>query len=95
MQVSNLNIGPDPKAEARFISKGPYSILRHPMYAAILQTFVPLVISTPTIIRLSLIILLFTDLLIKIEHEEILLLRYFENYEAYRKNTWKILPFVY
>jgi len=95
MQINNLNIGPDIKADAHFINKGPYSIIRHPMYTAIILTFVPLVINLHTLFRLSLMLVLVTDLLVKIEHEEKILSKSFEKYKAYREHTWKILPYIY
>ncbi len=52
MGIGNINAGPDPLPEGRLVSRGPYAVIRHPMYAAILLVFTPLLFDHFTIPRL-------------------------------------------
>ncbi|GAI42672.1 unnamed protein product, partial [marine sediment metagenome] len=42
MGIGNINAGPDPLPGGEFVKAGPYAVIRHPMYAAILLVFMPL-----------------------------------------------------
>ncbi|MCF8235289.1 MAG: hypothetical protein K9G67_09205 [Bacteroidales bacterium] len=91
----NFRIAPVHKEGARLITKGPYALVRHPMYLAIILLVTPLIIDHFTWLRLGIGIVLLADLLLKLEYEERQLVRAFEGYEAYRKGTWKLVPGVY
>lgn len=91
----NFRIAPVHKEGARLITKGPYALVRHPMYLAIILLVTPLIIDQFTWLRLGIGIVLLAVLLLKLEYEERQLVRAFEGYEAYRKGTWKLVPGVY
>ncbi len=38
MRIGSFNITPDVKTGGKFVRRGPYRIIRHPMYAAVLLT---------------------------------------------------------
>jgi len=91
----NFRIAPVHKEGARLITRGPYALVRHPMYLAIILLVTPLIIDYFSWLRLGVGVLLLADLVLKLEYEERQLVRAFEGYEAYRKGTWKLLPLVY
>jgi protein-S-isoprenylcysteine O-methyltransferase Ste14 len=95
MKLDNLNVTPDVRQDARLVIKGPYKIIRHPMYCAILLTFLPFVIDRPSIFLVIMFTLLLATLLIKLNYEEHLLRNYFRDYDVYSKHTWRLIPFIY
>ena len=78
-----------------FIQRGPYRIIRHPMYLAVILFCLAEVLAYFTLFRLGVLIFLIVDLLIKMRYEESLLVQEFEEYRSYKKVTRKIVPFVY
>ena len=95
MHLHNLKISPEVRKDAEFINHGPYRYIRHPMYTAILATFIPLIISYPNLIRIVTGSILLIDLLFKLHFEERLLAEHFGEYTEYRKKTQKLFPFIY
>jgi protein-S-isoprenylcysteine O-methyltransferase Ste14 len=90
----NVNVSPLVKRDARLVTKGPYASIRHPMYSAVLLTMWPLIIDRYSLFRLTVGLILTVDLLMKIRYEEGLLKKRFPEYEAYRKATKRLIPFV-
>ncbi|MBL6962744.1 MAG: isoprenylcysteine carboxylmethyltransferase family protein [Bacteroidetes bacterium] len=95
MGKGNINISPDLKLNAVLIIKGPYRLLRHPMYLAIILMVFPLLIDHFTLLRLIVFILLIADLIYKLHWEEKLLLKHFSEYSEYRKKSSRLIPFIY
>jgi protein-S-isoprenylcysteine O-methyltransferase Ste14 len=91
----NLTPLPKPKPSGEFIQSGLYRFVRHPIYfgvilvcfgwAGIEQTLFTLV--------LAIILLIFFDL--KSRQEEIWLTEKFSEYDVYKQNTKKLIPFLY
>jgi len=95
MGIGNINAGPDPLPEGRLVSRGPYAVIRHPMYAAILLVFIPLLIDHFTIPRLFIMMLLIINLLLKIRYEEKQMnLSFCKKYSEYSAGTWQLIPYV-
>ena len=78
--------GLTPRPEDRMVTSGPYRVIRHPMYAAVLLISFGLAV---VVIYLALL-----SRLIPIE-ESRLLSAYGESYAAYRRDTRRLVPFVY
>jgi len=95
MRPGNFNITPDPLSWSKLVKAGPYRTIRHPMYLALLLTTLPLIITSFSIFRLSIWIMLLLDLVLKINYEEKLLLEAVDGYEIYLNESHKIIPFVY
>ena len=95
MGIGNINAGPDPLPAGRLVSKGPYAMIRHPMYAAILLVFTPLLFDHFTLARLLIMIVLIINLLLKIRYEEQQMnLSHCKKYREYSAGTWQLIPYV-
>ena len=95
MGIGNINAGPDPLPEGKLIRRGPYAVIRHPMYAAILLVFTPLLFDHFTIPRLFIMMVLIINLLLKISYEEKQMnLSYSNKYREYSAGTWQLIPYV-
>jgi protein-S-isoprenylcysteine O-methyltransferase Ste14 len=95
MGIFNFNITPDVKSGSRFVARGPYALIRHPMYTALLITTLPLLINTFNWFRLAFWLILLFTLLFKLEYEEKLLAKIFTEYPGYIKTTYRLFPFLY
>ncbi len=95
MNPGNLNISPAVKSNNILVSRGPYKLIRHPMYLSILLVSTPMVIYDFTLIRLIILLILLSMLLTKIFIEEKLLLSVHTNYKTYKKKTWRLVPFLF
>jgi len=95
MRIGYFNIAPEPLDWAKLVSYGPYRVIRHPMYLALLITSIPLVIDTFNYFRLSVLIILFFNMLLKMQYEEKLLVKKFTGYDKYIQETSKIVPCIF
>ena len=95
IRVRDLSVLPDVRDGARFVRRGPYRFIRHPMYASLLLATLPLIVETPTPLRIATWIALLVDILVKLRHEERLLIAAFPEYAAYRQQTKRLVPLVY
>jgi len=96
MKLGNINIQPEVKQNAVFVSHGPYNLIRNPMYSGLLFFFVISIIANFNYLRLSIFILLTVVFVLKIILEEQYLTERFEKeYLEYKKKTFRLIPFVF
>lgn len=95
MRLTNLHILPDVRPNAQLVQRGPYRLIRHPMYSALLITTGALVIGAFSWLRLGFWLVLLVDLLIKLRYEEGLLSAHHPGYSTYQQQTKRLVPFVY
>lgn len=95
MKLDNINIVPELKHEARLVKSGPYAFIRHPMYLATVIVFTALLISKYSTFRLMAYLVIWIDLLLKLNYEEKVLTKAFNEYSEYQKKTYRIIPFIY
>lgn len=95
MRLNNLSISPLLKESVRLTTNGPYQFIRHPMYTSILLVVIPAIIESYSLVRLVLLLLLFTVLLAKALLEESLLQERFPVYTTYMGSTKRFIPFLF
>jgi protein-S-isoprenylcysteine O-methyltransferase Ste14 len=80
----------------KVITTGPYAIVRHPMYAGALITFIGMPFLLGSWLGLIAIPLIVVVLVIRIYGEEALLRAELEGYEEYtRRVRWRLIPWVW
>lgn len=94
MRKSRLRILPDPASNAVLITNGPYRLIRHPMYTAVLLFCAGMVDWEKTADILLFALLLIT-LLVKLTYEERMLNRKFEVYRHYQEASFRLIPFLF
>ena len=96
MRIGRFNIQPEVKTEAKLITKGPYSLIRNPMYSGLLLVFGAGLFDSFQLIEVSVYVILTAVLLFKIKLEEkYLLLKFGERYSDYKKTSFRLLPYIY
>ena len=95
MGIGNFNVTPDVKPRARLVTSGPYRLIRHPMYTALLAGALALVLDAFSPLRLAIWLVLLIDLVVKLNYEERLLSRNLEGYSAHMQRTKRLIPFLY
>ena len=95
MQLKNVNVFPDVRAGSHLVTNGPYQWIRHPMYTALLLIMLALVCESFSYWRGLCWVLLSVDLVMKLSYEERLLREVFDDYEAYRLRTWRLVPWIF
>ena len=86
---------PDIGKPNELVQSGIYKYIRNPMYVAQLLFCGALLLHTFSLYRLIVYILFFINFVYKIQYEETLLRTYFKKFEAYKKTSWRLLPFIY
>jgi protein-S-isoprenylcysteine O-methyltransferase Ste14 len=95
MGWGNLNIAPDPLEWSKMVKFGPYRVIRHPMYLALLLTTFPLVLEKFTFIRLAVWLVLLLTLIFKMRYEEGMLQEKFPSYREYMDESSRLIPGIY
>ena len=95
MRVTKVNVFPEVRTGSRLVTNGPYRWIRHPMYTALLMIMLALVCESFSYWRGFWWVLLGADLIVKLSYEEKLLQEIFDDYEAYRSRTWRLVPWIF
>ncbi len=95
MKLHTLTILPSVKQGGRLCVSGPYRVIRHPMYTAVLLLLLGLLINNYSYIGLIVFLVVFVDLIVKMNVEEKILLAHYDEYKAYMLRTKRIVPFLY
>lgn len=90
-----LRVHPRPAADAPLVRRGPYRLIRHPMYAALLLAGFGWSLDKHSSVCWICLLLLALVLLLKIRLEEHLLRERFSDYAAYSNETYRILPWIW
>ena len=88
-------ISPPLRDNAPLRTNGPYRIVRHPMYLALLIFCASYLIDNFTVYPVALWLALFFVLACKIYYEEQILRDSFPDYKSYARTTKRIVPFVF
>ena len=77
-----------------FITKGPYEIVRHPVYAGFLLIMFSIVEIEFTFLRLLALLVLCLAIMMKIIREEYTLAEKIHEYKDYKKKTKALIPYL-
>ncbi len=94
MGRGNLNVSPAVRKNASLVERGPYRLVRHPMYTALLLFMLSYVIADVTVLSVLIWFGLLLVLVVKSLYEESLLTKRFPSYVQYRQKTWRFAPYV-
>lgn len=80
----------------KLVQEGVYSLIRHPIYlrALLVSVGFPLVFRSLLVFPLFLFTVVFVAARIR-QEERLLSERFGSEFEAYRRNTWRLVPFLY
>ena len=95
MGLRRVRVRPEPAQGQALVTRGPYRVLRHPMYTGALLATGGCALMPPLPWRLLAWATLAVLLVTKLRFEETLLRQAFAGYEAYARRTWRLVPFVY
>jgi protein-S-isoprenylcysteine O-methyltransferase Ste14 len=95
MKLHTLSVLPSVKQGGQLCTSGPYRLLRHPMYTAVLLLLFALLQNDYTEIRLVVFLIVFIDLILKMNVEEKILIAHYSDYKNYMTKTKRIIPFLY
>lgn len=77
------------------VTKGPYEIIRHPIYAGLLLFLSGYVQGAPTLLRYLVFTLFFVVIILKMIQEENLLEEHSKEFIPHKKKTHKLIPYLY
>lgn len=90
-----FNILPEPRQDGALFTGGPYAVIRHPMYTAVLLVTLGFVFNRLDAVSVLAWVALVIDLLLKLGREEKMLADHFPEYAAYMTQTKRLIPGVY
>jgi protein-S-isoprenylcysteine O-methyltransferase Ste14 len=95
MGLRQVKVFPEVANQGKLIVFGPYRRVRHPMYTSVLLATLAWTLGNLLPYRVILWVGLLMTLLIKLQYEERLLMERFPEYEVYRRQTKRLIPFVW
>ena len=95
MKLRNLSALPEIKPSSPLQTSGPYQWIRHPMYSSLLLVMLVLVLEEFTYLRAAVWLVLYLDLVLKLQYEEQLLVNRFPEYRGYQSKTSKLIPWIW
>ena len=95
MNRQTINVLPDVRNNATLTKSGPYKLIRHPMYTAVLTMLMGLLLNDFSLLRLIIFCCVVMVLLYKINIEERILQVKYPDYQDYSTSTKKLIPFLY
>ncbi|MDD2411559.1 MAG: isoprenylcysteine carboxylmethyltransferase family protein [Bacteroidales bacterium] len=95
MKISTITPLPDPTSGSQLIQKGPYRYVRHPMYLSVAGYCFCLLMVNFSLLNALIVGLFYMAIFLKMEIEEVYLVKHYASYKEYMKRTKRLIPFVY
>lgn len=95
MKLHTLTVMPSVKQGGQLCTSGPYRVIRHPMYMAVLILLLGLLLNDYSLVRLVVFFIVLVDLILKMKVEEKILIAHYADYKNYMTVTKRIIPFIY
>ena len=95
MKLHTLTVLPSVKQGGQLCTTGPYRVIRHPMYTAVLLLLLGLLFNNYSYTGLVVFFIVLVDLIVKMNVEEKILLAHYTDYKNYLTKTKRIIPFLY
>lgn len=94
-KIGNFDLTLKPGNKKRLVAKGPYKLVRHPLYTALLMLTLTLVIGYADTLRIFFWLVQLAATVLKIRTDEVLLSKYYGDFSLYRQRTYKLIPFIF
>ena len=94
-EKGNFNIRPDIKEHCELVTHGIYAYIRHPMYLSVLTMMFGVLLIYFSLYECILYLLLLVVMLIKLSYEESLWQCHSQEYALYKKQTKRLIPFIF
>lgn len=91
----NLTPLPRPKEASQLVVKGPYRLVRHPIYTGVIFMAYGWSVLSQSWLTMGYATIVFLFLDVKSRREERWLVEKYPGYEAYRKAVKRLVPFIY
>jgi len=95
MKLHTATVLPSVKKGGQLCTSGPYRVIRHPMYTAVLLILLGMMLNNYSHTGLLVFFIVLVDLIVKMNVEEKILIAHYADYTDYMKRTKLILPFMY
>ena len=95
MKLHTVTVLPSVKQGGQLCTTGPYRVIRHPMYTAVLLLLLGLLFNNYSHTGLAVFFIVLVDLIVKMNVEEKILLAHYTDYKNYMTKTKRIIPFLY
>ncbi len=95
MKLHTVTVLPSVKKGGQLCTSGPYRVLRHPMYTAVLLLLLAFLLNNYSHLGLVVFVIVLVDLIVKMNVEEKILLSHYSDYINYMSKTKRIIPFLY
>ena len=92
---TNLTPLPHPKDEGRLVTSGVYGLVRHPIYSSVIFAAIAYSLWQLSLSHAIGAVILFLFLDLKARQEESWLMEKFSDYEVYRSQVKKLIPWLY
>ncbi len=95
MKLHTVTVLPSVKKGGQLCTSGPYRVIRHPMYTAVLLLLLAFLLNNYSHTGLVVFVVVLVDLIVKMNVEEKILIAHYTNYKDYMIGTKRIVPFLY
>lgn len=94
-RLGNFNIYPEVKSEAKLVTSGPYTFIRHPMYLSLILIMLGVTLNKFYYLSIIGFTLVIISISLKAIKEEKYLTEKFSKYQEYTRQTKRIIPWIW